>query len=388
VTRTDPTPAGLGLVFTGGGARGAYQVGVLRWIARHMPGLHLPILTGVSAGAVNIAKLATAPGSFAQAVESLHELWLELTPDRVFRVDPGTLGRSVVGWGLRLVSGGAKGAPRVRGFLDTAPLRELLEETTGAVDGVLTGIDYNLHRGAVRAVAVVATSYTTGQTVTFFKGRDLKPWTRPQRRAEAADLTVDHIMASAALPIFFPAVRIGGEWFGDGGIRLAAPLSPALHLGADRILAVSTRYDRTRPEAGLPEIDGYPPPAQVLGILLNAVFLDLVDQDALRLERLNRLIEAAPADRREGLRTIRLLVMRPSIDLGRMAAQFEPRLPRAFRFLTRGLGTRETRSPDLLSMLMFQPDYLAKVIETGELDAERRAAELTAFLHDGRGEGR
>jgi NTE family protein len=370
----------VGLVLTGGGARGAYQVGVLRWLARNLPDARIPILTGVSAGALNAAKLAASPGDPRQTADELAALWTELTPDRVFRVDPRSIASSALRWGARLISGGGVATPRVRGFLDTAPLRELLEETLAPVDGVVTGIDYNLHRGRLRALAIVATSYSTGQTVTFACGRDLSPWSRPQRRAIITDITIDHVMASAALPVFFPAIQIGEQWYGDGGVRLAAPLSPALHLGASRILAVSTRYDRSQAESDAVAVYGYPPPAQVLGVLLNAVFLDLVDQDAGRLERLNKLIAALPPEKRMGMRIIRLLVLRPSRDLGRLAADFEPQLPRAFRFMTRGLGTRETRSPDLLSMLMFQPDYLSRLIDIGEQDAERRSEELRMFF--------
>lgn len=372
----------LGLVLTGGGARGAYQVGVLKWIAQNYPEIEVPILTGVSAGAVNAAKLAATPGTFAQACAELETLWRSLTVDHIFRADSFSLARSAIGWGVRLMSGGSRSAPRVRGFLDTEPLRELLYDTLAPVNHEITGIDYNLARGKLKAVAIITTSYTTGQTVVFVKGEGIKPWERPQRRTTMGPITVDTIMASAALPIFFPAVRIGDEWYGDGGIRLAAPLSPALHLGANRLLAISTRYDRTSAEARAAGIVGYPPPAQVLGILLNAVFLDLIDQDAVRLERLNLLLEKLPPEEREGMRPVRFLKVRPSQDLAALAAKFEPQLPRAFRFMTRGLGTREQRSPDVLAMLMFQPDYLGELIDMGERDARRMQAELEAFFED------
>src|SRR5690606_11198410 len=202
----------------------------------------------------------------------------------------------------------------------------------------------------------------------------------PNRQSVETKLTVSHIMASAALPIFFPAIQIGQAWYGDGGIRLSAPLSPALHLGAHKILAVSNRYVRTRAEASRVEVVGYPPPAQVLGVLYNAVFLDLIDQDAIRLERLNNILRKLPEDQREGMRVVDLLVQRPSRDLGRLARYYEPRLPSTFRFVTRGWGTRQTSSPDLLSMLMFQPDYIRRLIELGGADAEARAKEIDAFL--------
>ena len=187
-------------------------------------------------------------------------------------------------------------------------------------------------------------------------------------------------MASAALPIFFPAVPINGEYFGDGGIRLVAPLSPAIHLGARKILAISTRYNRSAIEANEPEVSGYPPPAQVMGVLLNSIFLDFFDQDALRLDRLNDLIDQVPPKGRGGLRPISLMILRPSMDLGRLANDFEPQLPKTFRFLTRGWGTRQTNSPDLLSLVLFQPDYVRRLICLGKTDAQARADEIEKFI--------
>lgn len=380
VTARLPSEYDLGLVLTGGGARGAYQVGVLRWIARNYPEIRVPILTGVSAGAVNTAKLAAHPGTFEQAVAELDHLWRELRLENVFRIDLGTLGGTTVRGALRLLTGGLIRGRMAQALLDTQPLRELLQETLAAVHGEITGIDYNLDRGRLTAVAIITTSYSTGQTVVWLKGRQIEPWTRPQRRTELGPITVEHIMASAALPIFFPAVQIGDEWYGDGGIRLAAPLSPALHLGADRILAVSTRHEPGATESRRPQVQGYPPPAQVLGVLLNAVFLDLVDQDSWRLQTMNRLIEQLPVEQRRGMRPIRFINIRPSRNLATIAAAYETRLPRSFRFLVRGMGTREQKAPDVLSMLMFEPEYLGQLIDLGEADAERRGEELHRFL--------
>jgi NTE family protein len=187
-------------------------------------------------------------------------------------------------------------------------------------------------------------------------------------------------MASAALPFFFPAIEVDGAWYGDGGIRLIAPLSPAVHLGARRIIAVSTRYARSREEADRPAVSGYPPPAQVAGVLYNAIFLDHLDADALQLQQINRLIARLPESARDGLRDIELLLMRPSVDLGRLANEYEAELPSAFRFMTRGLGTRETRSNDMLSLMMFQRDYVRRLIELGESDAAARMGEIRSFL--------
>jgi NTE family protein len=375
-----PDYGDLAVVMSGGGARAAYQVGLLRYLARRYPDLDVPIITGVSAGAVNAAMLARHHGSFAQAVEELTALWLELVPESVFRVDPLSLLGQVVRGGVQLVSGGARGAPRMRGMVSTDPLRVFLEEALSPVHGELTGIDYNLERGSLKAVAIITTSYTTGQSVVWVQGRDIETWERPQRRSIHCRLTVDHIMASTALPIFFPAINVGDQWFGDGGMRLTAPLSPALHLGAHKILAISTRYPPTRQEAGRRAVEGYPPPAQVLGVLYNAIFLDLIDQDVMRMERMNRLLRKLPEGERQGMRVVELLVVRPSQDLGRLAGNYEPQLPASFRFLSRGLGTRETRSADLLSMVMFQPDYLRRLIELGESDAEKYADRIAEFV--------
>jgi NTE family protein len=379
VTRSITT-ADLGMVLTGGGARGAYQVGVLSYMARAHPNLSVPILTGVSAGAVNAAHIAAHPGSFQQAAQELRVLWSELSPQDVFASGASTIAWSAFRVGMRLMSGGFLPAPKIRGLLDTKPLRGHLEEAYACVHGELTGIEANIRRGKLKAVAIVATSYSTAQSVVWVQGKDLELWMRPQRVTIQTKITVDHVMASAALPIFFPAVRIDGAWYGDGGVRLSAPLSPALHLGANRIIAVTTRYARTQRDAARVAIREYPPPAQILGIVMNAIFLDLIDQDAQRMQRINRLIEEVPPERRNGMRPVKLLVIRPSRDLGRLAAAYEPRLPPAFKFMTRGLGTKETKSPDILSMLMFQKDYLTRLIEMGEEDAEARADEIEEFL--------
>lgn len=376
--RTDP----LGLVIGGGGARAAYQVGALRYIAGRFPDLRIPIVTGVSAGAISAALLASHHGSFKQAVDELVSLWGNLRVEDVFRVDAPSLAWSGARWVFQLLSGGVGRGVRVEGLMDTSPLHDYLAEALHAVDGELTGVQYNLAKGRLQAVALSTSSYTTGQSMTWIQGCDIREWERPQRRSRNTVLTVDHVMASSALPLVFPAIKIGDAWYGDGGIRLAAPLSPALHLGAERILAISTRYDRDQQEADRPEVLGYPPPAQVMGSIMNSVFLDLIDQDALRLERLNRLLERLPEGEREGLRSIRLLILRPSVDLGRLANEFEPQLPKAFRFLMRGLGTKKTESPDFLSLLLFQPDYLSRLIEIGEADAEARSEEIDAFILD------
>jgi NTE family protein len=368
---------------SGGGARAAYQVGFLRLLARELPGVVPGILTGVSAGGINAAYLAARDEPFAEKVENLARLWTELRIENVFRVDAADLGWRVLRWGARLVTGGQAPLPQAGSLVDTAPLRQLLGRELQATGGVLGGIARSLADGWLRSIALTASSYTTGQSITWVQGRaecSMPMWRRPQRRSAECALRVDHVLASTALPFFFPAVDVDGAWYGDGGIRLAAPLSPAVHLGAERVLAVSTRYARTDEEADRPAVSDYPPPAQVSGVLLNAIFLDLLDSDALHMQQVNQLVARVPPEARGGLRHIDLLVLRPSQDLGRLANEFEAELPRAFRFLTRGLGTRETRSNDLLSLVMFQGDYVRRLIEMGEQDAARRLDEIRRFL--------
>jgi len=379
--RPTPVTEDLALVLGGGGARGAYQAGLLRSIAQRYPHLHVPILVGVSAGAVNTIHLASHRGTFEESTEQLVKHWLSLSPEQVYDVDARALLTGVIRSGYGLLSGDPSERERVRGMVDTSPLRDFLERTLDRDEsGALPGIQYNLERGTLHAVALSATSYTTGQSVTWVEGRRPSMWERPQRKSVMTRLGVDHVMASSALPIFFPAEAVGNEWYGDGGVRLTAPLSPALHLGASRIMTISTRTDAHLRVPPPVERAIYPPPAQVLGTLYNAVFLDVIEQDVVRLNMINRLVSRIPPDQRDGLREIDILVLRPSIDLGLLAQAYEPRLPRVFRFLTRGLGTRKAASPDILSLIMFQEDYLRRVIALGEEDAERNHARIAAFI--------
>lgn len=371
----------VALVLTGGGARAAYQAGFLRWIARNIPHANFPIITGASAGALNATYLAAFPGTQAEAIERLVGLWQSLSVDQVFRVDTPSLLSHVARWGLRLVSGGIAIAPEVRGLVDTRPLHKTLasgfETSKGSIGQRIAN---RLETGDLTAIAIVTSNYTTGQSVIWIQGRDLRNWERPTRRSQTTEISLDHVMASAALPLFFPAVQLDGAWYGDGGIRLTAPCSPAIHLGATRILAVSTRYAASAEEAEQPMMMGYPPPLQISGQLLNAIFLDDLSRDSQELQRVNRFLTEVPSDKHQGLRNIQLLVARPSQDIGKLVTRFEARLPRFFRHLTRSLGSRETSSPDLLSLLAFDSEYLAELIEIGEADAASRAQEIRNLL--------
>jgi NTE family protein len=370
----------LALSLSGGGARGAYQAGVIRGLGRHFPDLRIPLLSGVSAGALNAVYLAAHPGCLGAAANGLAALWERLDASQVFRVDAASLGRNFLRWVTRLASGGVALAPEVRGLVDTRPLETTIARAVPLVDGEIVGIGRNIDKGNLDAVALTTLNYSTGQTITWIQGDGFIPWNEPRRRSTPARLTIAHVMASSALPLFFPAIRLGDDFHGDGGIRLSAPLAPTLYLGATKILAVSPRYEPTTDEAGRRKVDGYPPPAQILSQLMSAIFLDALDRDARQVENLNRLLPLVPGSRHQDLRPVELLVLRPSQDLGRLAGDYEAKLPKAFRHLTRSLGTRKTQSPDFLSFLLFQPDYIRRLLDIGEADVEARLEEIRALV--------
>lgn len=356
---------------SGGGARSAYQAGFLGAVAEQNPDLDVSIVTGVSAGAINAAFLGTGCGNWIERTQRLEALWSELEVSDVFRVGASSLLPRALWWGLKLATGRLGSGLRLQGLVDTSPLAATLASH-------LDPAEPPSGPGCPRAVAVTASCYSSGESVTWIQGREIDNWKRAGRRGERVRLGVEHIMASAALPLFFPAVRVDGEWYADGGMRLTAPLSPAIHLGATKILALSTRaYRKPNP---LPDFTDYPPPAVVLGSLLGSIFLDQFDADALRLERINALLEHIEPKDRDQLRPVELLVLRPSQDLGKLANEHEARLPKALRFLTRGLGTAETRSNDLLSLIMFQSDYASRLIELGRQDAEEQRDRIRTFL--------
>jgi NTE family protein len=374
-------PAQFGLVLTGGGARAAYQAGVIQYISDHFDEARFSVLVGVSAGAINAAHLANIRGTFPAAAGQLVEHWREIRSHDVYEMESTmALARAVLVRSMRGSNVREEDIRGVRAFARTAPLREYLERKLETEDGKLVGLTRNLTDDVLRAVAIVTTSYTTGQTVTWIQGSKIVGWERPNRIGINTTLTVDHIMASTSLPFFFPAVNIGEAWYGDGGIRLATPLAPAIHLGADHILAISTRYNRSKAEADQPAVVGYPPASQIFGILTNAVFLDALDQDAIILQRVNQLLERVPARKRLGLRPISLLMLRPSIDLGKLASEYEATLPSALGVFARTLGTEETRSPDWLSMLLFEHDYLTRLLETGYEDARTQHNRIETFF--------
>ncbi len=366
----------LALVLSGGGARAAYQVGVLAGLAERFPELSFPILTGVSAGAINTAFLAAHPGSLTDAVAALRERWRGLTTDVVFRVPAGSLTLAGLRWAFHTLAGRRRGPTTLRGVVDTAPLRAFLERHIHP-----TAIETNLAAGRLRAVALTATSLSSGRSVTFVHGPpDLPMWTRAMRESTRAQLSVDHIMASAAIPILFPAVKLDGGFYGDGGVRQIAPLAPALHLGGRAILAIGLRgAARSRAEEPAGE---YPSAAEILGLLLETVFLNALEADGERLERLNALLALLPPDvpPPAGLRPVQFLHLRPSRDLGAMAQQRSRRLPLRLRFLINRMGGERTGAADFLSYLLFEPDFTSELIELGYSDAHAQWPTVDAFF--------
>ena len=379
VTPINTEPGGdIAVMLTGGGARAAYQVGLIKGLAQHFPHLRFQIITGVSAGAINAVFLASRKGSLAQKAEELEQMWCELECSSIWHFD----------WKMLLPFRSAlasvfprKKWSRPRGFVDTAPLAHLLQRIFDASPCTpIQGIADNIRSGEVSAVALITLDYSTGQSVRWVQGRNLDMFEDPNRRSEHIEITVEHVLASASLPFVFPAVRIGSEWHGDGSIRLAGPLSAAVHLGASRIIAISTGYQRTPDEARTPVVVGYPPATQILGQLMNAIFLDVIDEDVARMQRMNEMINKLDSRDRNGFRPIELLVLRPSRDLGKLAGAYEKYLPRHLKTLTRAMGAKETESPDFVSLLMFEPHYTAELIEIGRADVEARVDEIRAFI--------
>lgn len=371
----------LAVMLTGGGARAAYQVGLLKGIARHFPHVRFRIVTGVSAGAINAIYLAAHQGTLTEKARKLDKMWCELNCDSIYRFD----WKMFVPFRSALASISPKRnkwtKSRPRAIVDTAPLRELMCRVLRTPPGVpIEGIEENIRTGELTALSLMTLDYSTGQSVRWVQGRNFDYFENPNHRAERTHFTVEHVLASAALPFVFPAIRIGNEWHGDGGIRLAAPLSPAVHLGARRIIAMSTGYQRTADEASTPVVSGYPPAAQILSQLVNSIFLDAIDEDVLRMERINELLRKIPAPQRGGMEPIDLLVLRPSVDLGKLAGDYERYLPRKMKLLVRAMGVKETDSPDFISMLMFEPTFTRRIIDLGEADVESRLPEIRAFL--------
>ena len=367
---------------TGGGARAAYQVGVLRALSEFFPGgvpCPFPIICGTSAGAVNAAVLAVDAYSFRRGVRRLMTVWKNIHVEQVYRADPvGALGNSMR-WLASIVTGGILGANDIS-LLDSSPLESLLKRY---VD--LAQIQRNIDRGHLAAFSVTCSGYTSGQSVTFYQGRSgLENWQRARRIGVAMPITFGHLLASSALPLIFRPVHINREYFGDGSMRQIAPVSPALHLGADRLLVIGVGR-QLAPEAERVRTTGFPSIAQIVGHALNSIFLDTLEVDLERLQRINRTLDVIPPDvlhtTRYPLRRVAFRVVRPSVDLDQIAAAHAHELPRTIRMLLRTVGGMKRNASTLLSYLLFERGYCRELIRLGYEDTMSRKDDLAAFLH-------
>lgn len=374
------------LILSGGGARAAYQVGVLKALAEQLPpGANnpFPIICGTSAGAINAVTLAAHEGSFAEAVASLENVWRQLEPDHIYRSGWLELIHSFGKLIMSLLNRGV-GVGQPISLLDNRPLRHLINRTVN-----FEKIDRAIGRGDIEAVCVTATSYHSGKSVSFFQGSpSIEDWSRYRRSGRRTLLNCDHLMASSAIPTLFPATRLEFDYFGDGAMRQLAPLSPALHLGADSlfIIGVSANRDRQRRiEKSRPTHS--PSVSQILGHLLNSAFIDSLESDIERLDRINELVDLLPGDEylhgERNLRKIDRLVIAPSEELDRIAAANTDALPSSMRFFLRTTGGTESGGgATAASYLLFAKPFVDALIALGYRDGMWNREGMMSFLSE------
>ena len=370
------------LVMPGGGARGAFQVGVLKAIAELLPAKAcnpFPVISGTSAGAINSVVLATRARHYNVAVKELERVWGHFHSSQVFRTDSWTMFKSSLHWMAAMIFGGLiVGAPR--SLLDNTPLRSLLSRNIR-----FPRIQTSIENGYLDAVAVTAASYGCARSTTFFQAVPGKHhWARTRRLGMRQDLHLDHLMASIAVPMIFPPVNIDGEYFGDGAMRQATPLSPAIHLGADRILVIGVRDETADPAAEPGATQRSPSLAQIAGYMLDTLFMDGLYSDLERMTRINQLVDSVEPLKRTGtliqMRPIDTMVIVPSKDLRAIAHRHRKDLPLPLRGLLRGIGGRNPGEDRLLSYLLFERGYTQELIDLGYSDAMAVRDQLHAFV--------
>ncbi len=374
-------PFKTGVVLAGGGARAAYQVGVLKAVAelldRDEPN-PFPVISGTSAGAINGAALAIYATQFHTGVQRLRYVWEHFRVHHVFRADAMGVLRNSTWWLAALLTGGL-GKYNPRSLLNREPLYQLLKTRLPC-----EAIRHSIEQGALHAFGVTASGYSSGQSVTFYQGVDsIKPWKRVRRLGCPDEITVDHLMASSALPLIFSAEKLHREYFGDGTMRQIAPLSPALHLGADRLLVIGVRVEEL-PVFDRTETENYPSIAQIAGHSLNSIFLDSLEADLERLERINKTVSllGKVVDHDIPLRRVESLVISPSAPLDEIAAKYAHLLPKPVAFLFSGIGVYKRGGGNFLSYLLFEKEYCRELINLGYHDAMQKKEQLMSFITD------
>ena len=378
----------LGLVMTGGGARGAYQAGVLKRIGEirriQEEGNPFPIIGGSSAGAGNGCSLAVGCDEFSMVTKVLAKLWAELRPSDIFRCDVFAQARNSMTWILDLSFGAVLGGGNARSFLDATPLRQFLAARLDT-----SRIQDNIRRGYLYALAISATNYNSGKSYLFIQGMKGHPmWNRSRRVTLATKITTDHICASAAIPLVFQPVRLrtakGTAFFGDGCLRLQQPLSPVIRLGAERVFGIGVRGESLEHTEEAAK-DAEPSLAQVMGVLFNVMFLDHLASDVEHLNRLNELLRDGQITQsgKEGcekMRPLATMLVTPSVDLSELARQHQKDMPYLIQYFVNGLGRDADACSDLMSYLLFTPKYTRALLDIGYKDASARIDEIEDFI--------
>ncbi len=382
VSGDKPWRRDIGLVLPGGGARCAYQVGVLKAIAEMVPrgaANPFPVISGTSAGAVNGVVLATRARRFQHALIDLERVWANFQTHHVFRSDSKTMLKGALHWLTAFGSAGLLGTDP-RSMLDNEPFRNLLKRHVK-----FTHIQDSINRGHLDALAITAAGYGSARSISFFQGKEgLETWTRVRRRGQRTEITLDHVMASIAAPLIFPPVLMGREYFGDGAMRQATPLSPAVRLGAKRLLVIGVRNEEQDPEPAPDEVIPHPSLGRIAGYMLDALLMDGLSSDLERLMRINEIVNAQPGRKLQGdvanLRAIDALIIYPSQDVREIALRYIDEMPRSVRILMRMLGAMNYGGRQLVSYLLFESGYTQALIKLGYEDAVSRREELLNFM--------